>query len=82
MHENVKPALREREVGSSMPMNKICPQASCVAVHITKAGLKFVHIEAKPIEQKFQVLLFMDNRLTDKEIIEWNDFSNNMDKFR
>ena len=77
-----RPAVRNREVGSSMPMNKRCATRSCVGVWETRAGLKFVHVDMKKYVGRFLVILFMDNALTQPEIDEWMCFSNNLDKFR
>ena len=77
-----RPAVRNREVGSSMPMNKRCATRSCVGVWETRAGLKFVHVDMKKYVGRFLVILFMDNALTQPEINEWMDFSNNLEQFR
>ena len=78
----MRPAVRNGEVGSSMPMNKRCATRSCIAVWETKASLKFVHVEMSKYVGKFLVLLFMDNALSEPEINEWKEFSNSLDKFR
>merc|ERR1711910_225919 len=45
-------------------------------------GPKFVHISSKHFMDKFTILLFMDNKLTELEIEEWKDFSDNLKKFK
>ena len=77
-----RPAVRNREVGSSMPMRQHCATRSCVGVWETRAGLKFVHVDMKKYVGRFLVILFMDNALTQPEINEWMDFSNNLEQFR
>lgn len=74
----------DMSAGSSMPMNaSSLPDGTFVAVwHDIKTDeLKFVSIDSKKWRNKYVVMLFMDNRLTQPEVEEWRAFSQNEEKF-
>jgi len=81
--ESVKPPMKNRSAGASMPMNRALPEISSAAVLDTpKYGLKFVRLESQTYIGKYMLILFMDNRLTDPEIDEWKKFSASMNTFK
>ena len=82
LDKNVKPPAQHGKIGNSMPMNMVLPACSSVGVSKTSSGLKFVHISSERFRGKYLLILFMDNNLSDPEINEWLEFSENKQTFR
>ena len=80
---------RSNELGKSMPMDEVfCSHFSLVGVHYCNQGtnpmrdLKFIHIGEEKFLGQYVVLIFMDNKLTQKEIDEWIALSDKRHIFR
>ena len=55
---------------------------SMVGMYEIRNGTKFVHINSEKFRDRLTILIFMDKKLTEMEIEEWKDFSDNMKVFK
>jgi hypothetical protein len=77
-----QPADHSKEPGRSWPMGSPMPRFKTMVVGIEKNVTRFIDLDSDKLDGKFLVILFMDNRLSQEEVDEWQAFSAALKEFK